>query len=257
MEYRFWARNAPGATLVLLHEGLGCVALWKDFPEALHRATGLPVLAYSRAGYGGSDPDDLPRPLDWMTREAAVLGEVLSALDLIRVVLVGHSDGATIAAIAAGQPLLPIAPSGRTVLAVVLMAPHFFTEEMGLAEIARADAGFEAAGLAARMGKYHRDPVATFRGWADAWLSEGFLAWNVEAVLDGITAPVLVIQGKNDQYGTLEQVAAVTDRVPGARAVILEDCRHVPHLEKPEAVLSEIVSILHDNAILHDDVPRK
>lgn len=259
LEYRCWGPPPrQGRAIVMLHEGLGCVALWKGFPEALQAAIGLPVMAYSRAGYGFSEADDLPRPLDWMTREAEVLGEVLAAFGVARPVLVGHSDGATIAAIAAGRsgiaaaaaggPLLPIAPLGRTVLAAVLMAPHFFTEEAGLAEIARANEGFEVSDMAARMGKYHRDPVATFRGWADAWLSPGFKDWNVEDELDGISAPVLVVQGRSDQYGTLAQVEAVRTRVPGARALILEDCRHVPHLERPEAVLAGIVELLHDNA---------
>ncbi len=244
LEYRCWG-NAPrdGRAIVLLHEGLGCVALWKGFPEALNAATGLPVLAYSRAGYGMSDADDLPRPLDWMTREAVdLLPEVLAAFGLTRPVLIGHSDGATIAAIHAGRV--------GGVAAVVLMAPHFFTEEMGLAEIARAAEIFDGSDMAARMAKYHRDPVATFRGWADAWLSPGFREWNVEAVLDGIEVPVLAIQGRDDQYGTLAQIDAVTARVQSsARAVILDACRHVPHLEQPDAVIREISQFMQDNAI--------
>lgn len=264
LEYRCWG-DAPtdGRCVVLLHEGLGCVALWKRFPQDLSEALGLPVMAYSRAGYGWSEADDLPRPLDWMTREARVLPEVLEAFGIWEAVLIGHSDGATIAAIAAGlsgggntEPVVDAADrAGRQrllrrsgVRAAVLMAPHFFTEDEGLAEIARADAAFETAGLAERMGKYHRDPVATFRGWADAWLSEGFRDWNVEACLDDIRAPVLVIQGRDDQYGTLAQVEAVTSRVPGAEALILEDCRHVPHLEQTEAVLAKITTFMHNNA---------
>lgn len=274
LEYRCWG-PAPedGRSLVLLHEGLGCVALWKEFPDALHRAVGLPVMAYSRAGYGWSDADDLPRPLDWMSREADVLPEVLAAFDITTPVLVGHSDGATIAAIAAGKPGAAIAagqPSAAIaarqsdaaiaaggpllrrpgVLAVVLIAPHFFTEDMGLAEIARASAGFEASGLSQRMSKYHSDPDATFHGWANAWLSDGFRDWNVEPVLDEIRAPILVIQGQKDQYGTLAQVDAVTARVRGARTLILEACKHVPHLERPNAVLTGIVQMLQDNAII-------
>ncbi|MBY4894749.1 alpha/beta hydrolase [Rhodobacteraceae bacterium N5(2021)] len=242
LEYRCWgALPRDGRTIVLLHEGLGCVALWKGFPEALHRATGLPVMAYSRAGYGFSDPDDLPRPLDWMTQEAGVLAEVVAAFGLTHPVLVGHSDGATIAAIAAGTLLR------EDVFGAVLIAPHFFTEEMGLTEIARANAGFDASGLAQRMGKYHRDPVATFRGWADAWLSPDFKDWNVEAALDGITAPTLVIQGRDDQYGTLAQVEAAQKRA-GAEALILEGCRHVPHLEQPGAVLGRVVEFVHNIA---------
>lgn len=243
LEYRCWGEPpASGPCVVLLHEGLGCVALWKGFPEALSKALGLPVLAYSRAGYGFSDADDLPRPLDWMTREAGVLAQVVEAFGIRAPLLVGHSDGATIAAIAAGT-----ARSSR-VLATVLMAPHFFTEEMGLAEIARASDGFEASGMAGRMGKYHRDPEATFRGWADAWLSPGFRTWNVEEALDKIAAPVLVIQGREDQYGTLAQVEAVRTRVPGAVVEILYGCRHVPHLEREGLVLEAIASFMHNNA---------
>ncbi|ABD53587.1 alpha/beta fold hydrolase [Jannaschia sp. CCS1] len=244
LEYRCWG-DAPedGRCVVLLHEGLGCVALWKGFPAALHEALGLPVIAYSRAGYGGSEADDLPRPLDWMTREAEVLPEVLEALGIGAPVLIGHSDGATIAAIAAGQPLLR-----QGVLAVVLIAPHFFTEDMGLTQIAKANAGFEASGLRERMANYHQDADATFRGWADAWLSDGFRDWNVEAALDGICAPVLVIQGREDQYGTLAQVEAVTARCRTAQAPIVDDCKHVPHLEQPDLVLAEVVKFVHYNA---------
>lgn len=247
LEYRCWGERpgdgpGDGRCLVLLHEGLGCVALWKGFPAALNTVTGLPVMAFSRAGYGFSDPDELPRPLDWMTREAVeVLPEVLTAFGLDAPVLVGHSDGATIAAIHAGLV-------GR-VCGVVLIAPHVFTEDVGLTEIARADAEFGASDMAVRMGKYHRDPVASFRGWADAWLSPGFVGWNVEDALDGINAPVLVIQGRDDQYGTLAQVEAVRARVPGnVRELILEGCRHAPHLEQGEAVVREIDEFVQNNA---------
>lgn len=243
LEYRCWG-DAPrdGRAIVLLHEGLGCVALWKGFPEALSEALGLPVLAYSRAGYGGSEADDLPRPLDWMTQEAAVLPEVLEAFGVNAPILVGHSDGATIAAIAAGTLLR------QSVFAVVLMAPHFFTEKVGLAEIARADAAFEASDMALRMGKYHCDPKATFRGWADAWLSPGFRDWNVEDVLDGTRAPVLVVQGRFDQYGTLAQVEAVRKRVLHAEVLILEDCKHVPHLERGEDVVRVVRNFVQNIA---------
>ena len=242
LECRCWgAAPSDGRAIALLHEGLGCVALWRDFPDRLHEATGWPVMAYSRAGYGQSDPDSLPRPLDWMTREALdVLPDVLAAFEINGPVLLGHSDGATIAAIYAGahQPL-----------ATVLMAPHFFTEESGLAEIARANAAFGESDMAARMGKYHRDPVATFRGWADAWLDPAFRDWNVEESLDTITGPVLALQGRQVQYGTLAQIETVGRRVAGAQVTVLEDCRHVPHLEQPEATLTAITKLMHDNAL--------
>ncbi len=247
LECRCWGDvPSDGRAVVLLHEGLGCVALWRDFPQRLHEALGWPVMAYSRAGYGASDPDDLPRSLDWMTAEAVeVLPQVLDAFGVTQPVLVGHSDGATIAAIYAGRHALLGAPP---LLAAVLMAPHFFTEEMGLAEIARAEEVFRTSDMGARMGKYHSDAQATFRGWADAWLDPGFRDWNVEDVLDGITCPVLAIQGRQDQYGTLAQIEAVTGRVAGAEAVILEDCQHVPHLEQPEVTLARVARFLQENA---------
>ncbi len=217
--------------------------MWRGFPDALHLATGVPVLAYSRAGYGWSDADDLPRPLDWMTREAGVLAEVLDAFGVTAPVLVGHSDGATIAGIAAGTGLRD------RVRAVALMAPHVFTEQMGLAEIARAAADFDASGMAERMAKYHRDPVATFRGWADAWLSPGFRDWNVEAAVAGIVAPVLLVQGRDDQYGTLAQIDAIAAAVAGpVKRLVLDGVRHVPHLEQPEevvAAIQELCNIIH------------
>ncbi len=242
LEYRCWG-PAPsnGRAIVLLHEGLGCVALWRTFPELLQAQTGLPVLAYSRAGYGQSDPDVLPRPLDWMTREATlVLPEVLEAFGINSPIFVGHSDGATIAAIHAG--------SDFGTRAAVLMAPHFFTEEMGLAEIARADEIFRTSDMAERMRKYHRDPLATFRGWADAWLDPNFRPWRVESVLSGVKCPMLAVQGRQDQYGTLEQIEAVRRRVTHAEIAILDDCQHVPHFEQPQATLDLITRFMRNNA---------
>lgn len=242
LEYRCWGPEpSNGRAIVLLHEGLGCVALWRKFPELLQAQTGLPVLAYSRAGYGQSDPDDLPRPLDWMTREATlVLPEVLEAFGITSPILVGHSDGATIAAIHAG--------SDFGTRAAVLMAPHFFTEDMGLAEIARADKVFRTTNMAERMAKYHHDPVATFRGWADAWLDPDFRQWHVESVLSGVDCPMLAMQGRQDQYGTLDQIEAVRRRVTHAETAILEECQHVPHVEQPQGTLDLIAKFVRYNA---------
>jgi pimeloyl-ACP methyl ester carboxylesterase len=222
-------------TIVLLHEGLGCLALWRDFPQRLAEATGFGVLAYSRAGYGQSDPADLPRPLDYMTREATeVLPQVLDALDLHRVVLMGHSDGATIAAVHGGSV------SDARVRGLVLMAPHFFTEAMGLAEIAKARDVYEEQ-LRTRMAKYHRDPDNAFRGWNDAWLDPGFKAWNVADVIDYLRVPVLAIQGRQDQYGTLAQIDVIAERAYApVERLVLEDCRHAPHQDQPEAVLRAV-----------------
>ncbi|WP_224813560.1 alpha/beta fold hydrolase [Hasllibacter sp. MH4015] len=234
LEYRCWGPDpSGGAAIVLLHEGLGSVALWRGFPQALVETTGLPVLAYSRAGYGFSDADDLPRPLDWMTHEAVeVLPQVLSAFALDRPILVGHSDGATIAAIHAGLV--------GGLRGVTLMAPHFFTEEMGLAEIARAARRFDTSDLPERMARYHTDPRATFRGWADAWLSPGFRDWNVAEVLDDTTCPILAIQGVQDEYGTKAQIDVISTRARDVRVHMLDPCGHSPHLERQDAVLSAI-----------------
>lgn len=227
------------ATIVLLHEGLGCAALWRDFPEKLAQATGKGVFVYSRAGYGQSDLTDLPRPLDYMTGEAVdVLPQVLDAIGFRSGVLMGHSDGATIAAIYAGSV------EDFRVRGLILMAPHFFTEEMGLASIAEAKAVYETD-LKARMAKYHRDPDNAFRGWNDAWLHPDFKAWHVGEVIDYLRIPTLAIQGREDQYGTLAQVEEIETRsYAPVETLILDDCRHAPQFDQPDAVLASVAEFL-------------
>jgi len=235
LEWRCWGPPpAAGPVIVLLHEGLGCTALWREFPAGLAQATGCGVFAYSRAGYGFSSAAALPRPLDSMTREATdVLPAVLDAVGAGKVILLGHSDGATIAAIYAGSV------TDFRVRGLVLMAPYFFTEEGGLAEIAKAKAGFATGGLKARMAKYHQDPEATFWGWNDAWLAPGFKTWNVAEVIDYLRIPVLAIQGRQDQYGTKAQIEELATRIYAPLEIAwLENCRHSPHLEQPEKTLA-------------------
>ena len=175
----------------MLHEGLGCVALWRDFPRRLAAATGFGVFAYSRAGYGQSDPVPLPRPLDYMTREAReTLPELLDAIGLRRGVLLGHSDGASIAAIYAGSV------EDFRVRGLVLMAPHFFTEKGGLASIAAAREAYATSDLRAKLAKYHRDVDNAFRGWNDAWLDPGFKAWNIADAIDYLRVPALGDSGR-------------------------------------------------------------
>ncbi len=228
------------ATIVMLHEGLGCVALWRDFPRRLARVSGLGVFTCSRQGYGLSDPATLPRPLDFMTREALdVLPGVLDRIGFRRGLLFGHSDGATIAAIHAG-----CVPDHR-LRGLILMAPHFFTEPGGLAEIAQARRDFASGDMSARMGKYHRDPVSTFYGWADAWLDPGFADWNVADVIDNLGIPVLAIQGRQDQYGTLAQIDEIKTRADApVEVVILDDCRHAPHFEQPRRTLAAVAGFV-------------
>jgi pimeloyl-ACP methyl ester carboxylesterase len=223
-------------TLVLLHEGLGCVELWRDFPSRLQAATGFGVFVYSRLGYGASDPRPLPRPLDYMTREAVdVLPRVLDAVGFQRGVLVGHSDGATIAAIHAGSV------EDFRVRGLVLMAPHFFTEPGGLASIRAACAAYDQGDLKRKLARYHSNVEAAFRGWCDAWLDPGFERWNVADVIDYWRIPALVIQGHDDEYGTLAQVSEIETRTYSpVDKLILDGVKHHPHLEAQEATLAEI-----------------
>ena len=224
-------------TIVMLHEGLGCVALWRDFPPRLAAATGWGVFAYSRAGYGRSDPVDLPRPLDYMTREARLsLPTVLETIRFERGMLLGHSDGASIAAIYAGETF------AERVRGLVLIAPHVFTEAPGLASIAEARRAYAAGDLRARLAKYHVHVDSAFRGWNDAWLDPSFKAWNIEDAIGRWRVPALVIQGVEDSYGTLAQIRAIEARSPAPVAsLILERCRHSPQTEQPQATLAGIV----------------
>ena len=242
LEWAVFGPDDPGVpVIVLLHEGLGCLALWRAFPDQLADYTGYRVFAFSRAGYGRSDAAPLPRPLDYMTREALdCLPDVLAAIDAPGYVLLGHSDGASIAAIYAGSV------ADDRLRGVVLMAPHFFTEPMGLAEIAAARDMFETTTMKARMAKYHADPAATFRGWNEAWLDPGFKAWNIEAVIASFRVPVLALQGREDQYGTLAQIEVVRRKSPAeVELVVIDDCRHSPHFDQPEAILEAISAFLN------------
>jgi pimeloyl-ACP methyl ester carboxylesterase len=223
-------------TIVMLHEGLGCVALWRDFPQRLAAATGFGVFAYSRAGYGGSERIDLPRPLDYMSREARLsLPAALEVIGFKRGVLLGHSDGASIAAIAAGEG------ADERIEGLILMAPHLFTEDIGLASIAAARRAYETGNLRARLAKYHADVDVAFRGWNEAWLDPGFRAWNIEDAVARWRVPALVIQGAEDQYGTVKQIRAIEARSPApVRSLVLEGCRHAPQFDQPEATIEAI-----------------
>jgi pimeloyl-ACP methyl ester carboxylesterase len=230
-----------GPTLVFLHEGLGSVALWKDFPERVARATACAVLVYSRYGHGKSDRLSGPRTVDYMQREALeTLPGVLDALFVPEPILIGHSDGASISII--------YAASGRgSVRGLVLMAPHVFVEDITVASIAQARASFEASDLGAKLARYHDDATATFRGWSDIWLHPDFRSWNIESMLPSVTAPVLLIQGEDDQYGTVAQVEAVARRVRGlARILMLRHCAHSPHVDQPVLTIEAIARFVKE-----------
>lgn len=230
-----WIGPSPAhaPTLVFLHEGLGCVKMWRGFPEQLAAATGCGALVYSRVGYGGSDPVTLPRPLDYMEDEARVgLPALLEQLKVRAPILYGHSDGASIALVAAG--------SGLPVKAVVAEAPHVFCEDVSVASVARARDAFMAGDLRVRLGRYHGDNVdGAFWGWAKAWSDPAFRRWNIEPVLPEIHAPVLVIQGEDDPYGTMRQVEAIAAGCAATvRRCVLAHCGHAPHRERSADVLT-------------------
>ena len=247
LEYK-WIHPRPRArgrppdampVLVFLHEGLGSVALWKNFPELVAEATGCSALVYSRYGYGKSDGLTEPRAVDYMHKEALeALPELLGALSIRDPILIGHSDGASISIIHAG--------CGRwQVRGLVLMAPHVFVEDITVAAIAQAKTAFETTDLGARLGRYHEDAVGAFRGWNDIWLHPDFLAWNIESCLPGITAPALLIQGAEDQYGTMAQIEALERQLGGsAETVVLAGCAHSPHVDQTPATLAAIAQFV-------------
>ncbi|MGE0486942.1 MAG: alpha/beta fold hydrolase [Gammaproteobacteria bacterium] len=243
LEYAWHGARERGPALVLLHEGLGCVALWKDFPARLAAVTGRPVLAWSRAGYGDSSPIELPRPLDFHTREALdSLPAVLDAAGIGDCILVGHSDGASIALVHAGLVHDP------RVRGVAVMAPHVLTEDKTLDTIAQARDAYAAGPLRERLRRYHGDNVdCAFRGWCDAWLAPGFRAWSIEAAVAAITVPVLAIRGIDDPYNTAVHVERIAALVRGPVTVeMLADCGHAPHAEQPDVVLEKLSAFVRE-----------
>lgn len=234
IEYeRIDGARADAPPLVFLHEGLGSVAMWRGFPAKLAAATGCPAIVYSRRGYGRSDPAARPLGPRYMHDEALqVLPELRRALGLAPPILVGHSDGASIAVIHAGDGHFPVR-------ALILEAPHLFVEEVSLSSIAEARRAYETGDLKARLARYHDDVEGAFRGWNDAWLAPEFRQWNIESYAAGIACPVLAIQGEDDPYGTLAQIEAVARTVKGpCETLVLPRCGHTPHREEERATLA-------------------
>jgi pimeloyl-ACP methyl ester carboxylesterase len=237
LEYRFIGPQPDKApTLVLLHEGLGCVGLWNDFPEKLSTATGAGVLVFSRAGYGQSSPVKLPRPLSYMHDEAQeTLPRLLDAIGFQRGLLIGHSDGASIAAIYAGSH------QDHRVGGLVLIAPHFFTEDSGIAAIVEAKEAFESGDLRVRLSRWHSDVDNAFRGWSGAWLDPEFRKWDITEYLAYIRVPVLIVQGEDDQYGTVKQIEVAQEECYcPVEVALLPGARHSPQRDAPEATLEAI-----------------
>jgi pimeloyl-ACP methyl ester carboxylesterase len=234
IEYERIPARTVGPTIVLLHEGLGSISMWRDFPRQVAEVTGHEVLVYSRHGYGRSAPLTAPRPLRFMHDEALlVLPELLDALEIRRPILLGHSDGGSIAIIHAGG-------SGRDVAGLVLLAPHVMVEEISVASIAAARAAYAQGDLRARLARHHEDVDGAFRGWNEVWLRPEFRDWTIEEYLPRITCPVLAIQGAQDEYGTMAQVDRIAAAIPGTEVLELSKCAHSPHRDRAEDVLEAI-----------------
>src|SRR5215813_9751041 len=250
LEYRMIGPLPDQApTLVMLHEGLGSAALWGDFPKRLQAATGAGVFVYSRAGYGASSPVKLPRQLDYMHREALdVLPKILDAIGFRRGILVGHSDGASIAAIYAGGV------QDHRVRALALIAPHFMVEDMGVASIAEIKTAYETTNLREKLARWHKDVDNAFYGWNGAWLDPKFRAWDISEYLAYIRVPVAVIQGADDQYGTIRQVEIAQEECYcPVDVTIIEGAGHSPHREAPDELLHAISEFANTVLRTHEE----
>jgi pimeloyl-ACP methyl ester carboxylesterase len=235
------ARVPHRPALVFLHEGLGCVAMWGEFPARVADETGCRTVVYSRCGYGRSDPFDTPRTPRYLHDEALdALPAVRAALGLDRVVLVGHSDGGSIALIHAGAGRWPVA-------GLVVLAPHEFVEQAALRGIAAAGHAWRTTDLPGRLGRYHRDPERVFRAWHDTWLDPAFRGWTIEDYLPGIRCPIVAVQGEDDEYATMAQLDVIAARATGSPRVDklrLANCGHLPHRDAPAAVVDAIATFV-------------
>ncbi|MFL5312832.1 MAG: alpha/beta fold hydrolase [Myxococcales bacterium] len=233
-----WLGEPGPRAIVLLHEGLGSVGLWRDFPRKLAEMTGMPVFAYSRPNYGGSSPSaPLPRPVRYMHDEAALLHEVVRAAGISDPILFGHSDGASIAIVySAAQP----------VRALVLEAPHVFAEQLSLESIAKARDAYERGDLRPRLARWHQHVDAAFWGWNGPWLHAGFRGWNLTGCLTSISAPTLLVQGDADEYGTVAQIEAIQRGLRGrTETLLLPGAGHSPHRDRETEVLPATARFIH------------
>ena len=239
IEYRLIPGDATKPYLVFLHEGLGSVSLWRDFPDRVARRTGHRALVYSRFGYGQSAPLEAPREPRFMHDEALdVLPRLLAGLHITRPILIGHSDGASIALIHAAEPR-------HAISAVVAMAPHVFVEPVTVESIAKAADTYETTDLRARLARHHTHVDDAFHGWSRIWLSPRFRTWSLGAELQRLTCPALLIQGEDDEYGTLAQLDAIVEAAPGSmQKVVLANCGHAPQRDQPDAVMDAIAGFL-------------
>jgi pimeloyl-ACP methyl ester carboxylesterase len=249
LEYRMIGPQPSEApTIVMLHEGLGSAALWGDFPQSLQAATGMGVFVYSRAGYGASTPVTLPRPLDYMSREALdVLPLVLERIGFERGILLGHSDGASIAAIHAGGS------NDHRVRGVALIAPHFVVEHVSVASIAEIRTTYETTDLRSKLARWHQNVDNAFYGWNDAWLEPDFRRWDISDYLAYIRVPVAILQGEGDQYGTIRQIEIAQEECYcPVDVTIIPGAGHSPHREVPELTLATISEFANRIMTVHE-----
>jgi len=245
IEYGWVGAREPALPLIVfLHEGLGSLSQWKDFPQALCGAAGCRGLVYSRPGYGRSTPRaaDEAWGVDFMHRQAhEVLPTLLAALGVDslrdRPWLFGHSDGGSIA-------LLYAAAFSERVAGAVVAAPHIFVEDVSVASIAKARAAYLETDLRERLARHHDDPDSTFWGWTDIWLHPPFRDWSIEREIAAITCPLLAVQGLDDEYGTLEQIRGIARRVPQTQLLELADCGHSPHRDQPDRLIAAAAALI-------------
>ena len=218
--------------IVFLHEGLGSIAMWRDFPQQVADATGCEAIVYSRYGFGRSTPLDAPRDVEYMHREALhALPELLDKLAVDRYILFGHSDGGSIALIHAGGQ--PRSPEG-----IIVVAPHVMVEDITLSGIRDAVGIWQQTDMPKKLARYHLDAERTFRGWYEIWLDPAFRDWNIESYLPTIRCPILAIQGEDDEYATMAQIDRIARQANDVDLVKLADCRHSPHKDQPQAVIA-------------------
>lgn len=237
-------------TIVMLHEGLGSAALWRDFPEKLSERTGCGIFIYSRQGYGASDPIELPRPITYMHEEAtSTLPSLLDTIDFRRGILLGHSDGGSIATIYAGSH------ADHRVRGLVLFAPHFFVEDLSVQSISQAKTAYEKGDLKTRLERHHGANVdAAFYGWSGPWLDPKFRDWDLGDCLAHIRVPILIVQGDDDRYGTSAQLSfAERETYSPVDAVLLLECGHAPQTDQPERTLKETTDFLRRLLVTHNE----
>jgi pimeloyl-ACP methyl ester carboxylesterase len=248
LEYRMIGPAPDQApTIVMLHEGLGSIGLWGDFPDKLQAATGAGVLVYSRAGYGASSPVTLPRPLDYMQIEALdVLPKLLDRIGFRRGLLLGHSDGASIAAIYAGGV------ADHRVRGVAMIAPHFVVEDISVTSIEEIKNAYETSDLKSKLARWHSDVDNAFYGWNQAWLDPKFRSWDISEYLGYIRVPVAILQGADDRYGTIRQIEIAREECYcPVDVTIIPGAGHSPHREAPGPTLDAISEFA--NAVLRPD----